>query len=277
MSLEATRAVWSWPCTGSDKLIALALADCHNGQSGRCDPSVARLIQMTGLSKRAVLYAVRALEAAKLVTPDRRTGCRTRYLLDLDRCNPCTGAIRAPVQTVHRTGANGAPPPVQTVHPTGANLAPEPEVTGSRTGIEQEGGKLIAVSPTANAVSPLPSRVRQKTANSTAPVEPLNGKPETPRSTPAGRNKVRALLEAKGILTDTMSVERLATFPLDHIADQIPNLPYRGYSKECQPPNTASELLRLVHGAARNARKREAAAHAEAKRLANLTAARRLQ
>lgn len=55
------------------RLVLLALADHHNQETGRCDPSIARLCKKTALSERAVRLALRQLEVLKvIVTVERR-------------------------------------------------------------------------------------------------------------------------------------------------------------------------------------------------------------
>jgi DNA-binding transcriptional ArsR family regulator len=81
MSGAATRAAWLH-IRGKDisipaRLVLLALADRHNQETGRCDPSIARIVCDTRLSERAVRTALRELEAAKAVTTverQQRTG-----------------------------------------------------------------------------------------------------------------------------------------------------------------------------------------------------------
>ena len=46
------------PVSYTQKLVLLALADCHNGITGRCDPSIQRIMKFTGLSNRAIATAL---------------------------------------------------------------------------------------------------------------------------------------------------------------------------------------------------------------------------
>lgn len=65
------------------RLVLLALARHHNQETGRCDPSVARLQKTTGLSERAVRAGLRQLEELRLIsTVERkaRTGRGKRNL-----------------------------------------------------------------------------------------------------------------------------------------------------------------------------------------------------
>lgn len=81
MSFTAFRNAMSNLC-GSDispsaKLVLIALANRHNQETGRCDPSIETIAADVGLSSRAVQYGLRELEKAKLITTThrvRRTG-----------------------------------------------------------------------------------------------------------------------------------------------------------------------------------------------------------
>ena len=86
MSYEATR--WAWQAvTGhhglaaTRRIVLLALAECHNGETGRCDPSLERLIQMTGLKRHTIPTSIRDLESAGLVVVSRGLGQRSSYQL----------------------------------------------------------------------------------------------------------------------------------------------------------------------------------------------------
>lgn len=54
--------------TPAAKLVLLILADAHNGHTGECFPSLARIIKATGYSESSVKYAVRDLEQAGLLS-----------------------------------------------------------------------------------------------------------------------------------------------------------------------------------------------------------------
>lgn len=57
----------------SSSLVLLCLANRHNQETGRCDPSLSRLVDDSGLSERAVRSALRDLEAQRLITTTHRT------------------------------------------------------------------------------------------------------------------------------------------------------------------------------------------------------------
>ena len=80
VSAEAT--FWAWmmgvkpsPC----KLVLLCLADCHNSDNGRCDPSGAYITNFTGLDKKTVFEAVKLLEHMGLIRGHKRVGNSTQY------------------------------------------------------------------------------------------------------------------------------------------------------------------------------------------------------
>ena len=54
------------------RLVLLALAKHHNQETGRGYPSLARLEKATHLSERAIRYALRELEALKLISTVER-------------------------------------------------------------------------------------------------------------------------------------------------------------------------------------------------------------
>ena len=81
MSFTALRAAFNHimvtPMSAPARLVLLALANRHNQETGRCDPSNATIAKDTQLSERAVRQGTRELELLKLiVTVERkqRTG-----------------------------------------------------------------------------------------------------------------------------------------------------------------------------------------------------------
>lgn len=72
-SREAWKAVRGSKILPSARLVLLALADRHNQETGRCDPSLSRICEDTGLSERTVRSALRQLEKAKLIRTIHRT------------------------------------------------------------------------------------------------------------------------------------------------------------------------------------------------------------
>lgn len=52
---------------GSDRLILMLLAECHNGKTGQCNPGLDWLQERTGLKERALQTRMKALEEANLL------------------------------------------------------------------------------------------------------------------------------------------------------------------------------------------------------------------
>lgn len=90
----------------------------RNGETGRCDPSVAGIAAEADLSERCVRDAIKRLEGQGLLDCNRRSGMRTRYVVHVP-----TPAPVAPLQDVHP--CTSSTPPRQEVHPTPAPGAPE--------------------------------------------------------------------------------------------------------------------------------------------------------
>ncbi|MDI1313810.1 helix-turn-helix domain-containing protein [Prosthecobacter sp.] len=79
MSLRMIENIKRLRVTPTQKLVLFCLADCHNGETGRCDPSYAHIMQITGLSNRAVATALHALRDVRVLQFDSRNGWRTSY------------------------------------------------------------------------------------------------------------------------------------------------------------------------------------------------------
>ena len=65
------------------RIVLLALANRHNQEAGRCDPSIATICADTQLSERAVQTALRTLEKLSIITTverKQRTGRGKRNL-----------------------------------------------------------------------------------------------------------------------------------------------------------------------------------------------------
>ena len=95
------------------RLVLLALANRHNQETGRCDPSIATVCHDTQLSERAVRAALRELEGLKLIsTIERRlrTGRGRRNLTNRYR-------LKGGAQYAGRMGHN-MPPKLETSAPS---------------------------------------------------------------------------------------------------------------------------------------------------------------
>lgn len=69
----AMRKITEIDVTPCAKLVLLALANRHNQETGRCDPSIQTIASDIGISARSVQNGLRELELAKvIVTVERR-------------------------------------------------------------------------------------------------------------------------------------------------------------------------------------------------------------
>lgn len=130
MSLDATR--WAWQQKGiraADKFVLVSLAD-RADEKHCCYPSIARLSADTLLDRKTVLASISRLEAAGLVSADRRHGESTKYLLVGVSCRHETSTENG-TSPKNGTGTkNGTPPVPKTVPPpvpkTGHESTTEP-------------------------------------------------------------------------------------------------------------------------------------------------------
>lgn len=75
------QAVKRLPTSPTQKLLLLVLADCHNEKTGQCNPSYRYIMDITGLSNKAVANNLKALRNSESVTFDSRNGSNTHYEL----------------------------------------------------------------------------------------------------------------------------------------------------------------------------------------------------
>ena len=141
MSFEAAAwAIQQTPKSAREKLLLIVLADCHNRETGRCDPSISYLCKHALCARATTISALTSLEEQGLIRRVRFSDSqRIQYALPVQPLN------QLPVQPVnqfsHLTGSAIEPEPVQPLNRTGSATEPEPgsnqEVTrksGSRTG-----------------------------------------------------------------------------------------------------------------------------------------------
>lgn len=130
MSFTALRAVsaimGNWPksVTPSGKLVLFALADRHNQETGRCDPSLKTIARDLGICERSVRDGLRSLEKAGLIVTVERTqrsgrgkkNLTNRYRLTMPSMGaksaggmgqnlPTNQEGKRPVETSHRPSA----------------------------------------------------------------------------------------------------------------------------------------------------------------------------
>jgi Helix-turn-helix domain len=129
MSIDAINWAWGQPCSATQKLVLVALAD-HADHHGSCYPSIGRVASRCGLSRRAVQKAIRGLESARLLSTQPKTGSRHTYALNLR--TPIAGERETPVNGVPTPGEYGSLPPANRVHGRGEPRSPKPPLTHSK-------------------------------------------------------------------------------------------------------------------------------------------------
>ncbi len=123
-------------CGPTAKAVLLSLAHRHNGETGRCDPSLTTIMRDTSLSRTAVIDALNDLVKAGKIARERRVGTSNNYLLH-PSATP-TRPPRAPVRQTHSPRPPGAPPG-SAKHTPPVRLADPNRKEQERTESEQEG------------------------------------------------------------------------------------------------------------------------------------------
>jgi hypothetical protein len=85
--------------TAAQKLVLIVLADAHNGQTGRCDPSIQRVAELCHMSYRTVTRTLAQLEELALIqrinrTDDQNLKVRNLYKLSIGHGVPSIGHPR---------------------------------------------------------------------------------------------------------------------------------------------------------------------------------------
>ena len=113
--------------TPTQKLVLFCLADCHNGDTERCDPSYAHIMQITGLSNRAVATALHALRDARVLQFDSRNGWRTSYQItpqSFDAANSASaGSAASPAGGTFGAASAASAVAASSVSPAAAHAA----------------------------------------------------------------------------------------------------------------------------------------------------------
>jgi len=95
MSFEAAAwAINQQTRSQTAKLVLIALSNCHNRDTGQCNPGNAYLMTVAQCGARAVNYAIAELEEMGLIEAERERGKRTNYRLLLAK----SSAFSAPVK-----------------------------------------------------------------------------------------------------------------------------------------------------------------------------------
>jgi Helix-turn-helix domain/Competence protein CoiA-like family len=88
MSIEASNWARRFKLAVSRKAVLLALTDHLNGRDGRCDPSHKTITQETGLSSRTISYALRDLEALRLIITHHDPGRNSKFTINVGMETP---------------------------------------------------------------------------------------------------------------------------------------------------------------------------------------------
>jgi len=109
MSMTAYRAAWkhiaAFEMSLPARLVLLALADRHNQETGRCDPSLSRIEKDTKIGERTIRKALRELEALKVIVTVERKQRTGRGKLNLTNRYKILGGV----QYAGRVGSNMPP------------------------------------------------------------------------------------------------------------------------------------------------------------------------
>ena len=136
--LQELRAVLGAPgLSAHERLVMVSLGLHRNGQTGRCDPSVDRMVEQTGVSRWSVMRAIKALETRGRLRCERRNGARTSYTI-----HAATRGTQLPVAVSDRLRT--ATKPVAHSYTTSSTLLPE------RTKNERERTKDVGEASPAN-------------------------------------------------------------------------------------------------------------------------------
>lgn len=82
MSARATFWAWEVDIPSSEKLVLLCLSDCHNADTGQCNPSVNYICRKTSLARATVLKSLKGLNDLGLISRKKSQALLTgtRYI-----------------------------------------------------------------------------------------------------------------------------------------------------------------------------------------------------
>lgn len=131
MSYQMIERLKFAPVTPTQKLVLLALADCHNIKTDRCNPSNRFLEAVTGLSSRSITASIQSLCNANIVTKTPFVGGKNSYFFTSQTyLNPCTSFRGEGDSGVNVVQGRGEPPAGE-----GVNVVQD--ITGIITGNNQ--------------------------------------------------------------------------------------------------------------------------------------------
>lgn len=148
VSFEAWRYAMG-AAKGVQQHVLVGLADFHNKDTGRCDPSIAEVAELTGLGATTIRRAIRQLEAAGLLIVNGTLGGRqqhARYVFPAPKVKADTRPERPSKhrKKVGRSGAESRPersPETVETRPLRSqnSAAPADVVLRTRTGTSESG------------------------------------------------------------------------------------------------------------------------------------------
>lgn len=153
MSAEATFWAWRQNVKSSYKLTLLALANCHNENTGQCNPSIAYISKTTGLNKKTIISALEQLEEMGLIVPKKQNGKGSHYrlLTSTENGTGAQGSMANKTGTKNGTTKNGTTQ--KRVYP---KTVPVP-----KTGLPKNG----TGTGTKNGTAPVPKTVPESIKN----------------------------------------------------------------------------------------------------------------
>ena len=84
MSARATFWAWEVEVPSSEKLVLLCLADCHNADTGQCNPSVNYICKKTSLDRKTILKSLRLLSEQEILSRIKIEGSSNQYFLAVE-------------------------------------------------------------------------------------------------------------------------------------------------------------------------------------------------
>ena len=141
MSFEAAAwAIKTRPSSKTAKLILIILADHHNRDNQRCDPSIKGLAEESMSSESTARRALRSLEEEGFLTSVERSGKRTQYNLNIGfGVEKKTTPIKmTPQSKLPETPVTGDTPPLSLVTPEPVSNQEEEPVSADPTLITEE-------------------------------------------------------------------------------------------------------------------------------------------
>lgn len=111
----------------TEKLILIALADCHNRDTNRCDPSLLTLAEIALCSDRTAMRAIESLADQRLIFCEKCTGKRTKYTLNFS----CTTDTHVTPDKMSRVSRATPTPDTHVTTPL-TPMSPEPVSTSNK-------------------------------------------------------------------------------------------------------------------------------------------------